>query len=217
MCWAQVVTLQVNLTQAPKVDSVTFDTEGRTDADVLYTAAPPESETSVPSWHWNMLSDTLRNDRYDTAIKEVIETYDGAPSVLDIGTGSGLLAMMAARAGAVHVYGCEMDASLAQTAQKIVAENGLSDRVTVFPKMCSELVVGEDLPRDFKADVIVTETMGDNFCSEMLVGSLTDAVAVHGHKGTQTIPARGVTHAQLIHIDTIPGEPHILPCFSVGL
>lgn len=59
----------------------------------------------IAGFHGPMLRDKLRNAAYAAAITAL------APgrTVLDIGTGSGLLAMLAARAGAQHVYGCELD------------------------------------------------------------------------------------------------------------
>src|SRR5262249_36770306 len=72
--------------------------------------------------------------------------------------GSGLLAMMAARAGAGHVTSCETNPLLAEVATQIVAAHGMSDVITVLPKRSTDLVVGQDLPRP--ADVIVAEVGG---------------------------------------------------------
>ena len=59
------------------------------------------------------MADRARNDAFDRALTSAISTFkrrhDGrAPRVLDIGSGSGLLAMMAARAGAIEVHTLEM-------------------------------------------------------------------------------------------------------------
>ncbi len=54
--------------------------------------------------------------------------------VLEIGTGGGMLALMAARAGAEHVVTCEMDPVLAEVAREMIAANGFGDRVTVVPR-----------------------------------------------------------------------------------
>lgn len=58
-------------------------------------------------WHYRMLNDLERNTAYDQAIRRTLEVRPGAV-VLDIGGGTGLLSMFAARAGARHVYCCEV-------------------------------------------------------------------------------------------------------------
>ena len=58
-------------------------------------------------WHYRMLNDKERNEAYDGAIKRALQIRPGA-TVLDIGGGTGLLSIFAARAGADHVYCCEV-------------------------------------------------------------------------------------------------------------
>ena len=56
---------------------------------------------SIPRWHFDMVLDQRRNDAFDAAIRRAIElkTAHGNKEVhvLDMGAGTGLLAMMAAR------------------------------------------------------------------------------------------------------------------------
>ena len=52
---------------------------------------------SVPAFHLDMLHDTMRNACYAAAIARLVTP---GMRVLEIGTGAGLLAMLAARAGA---------------------------------------------------------------------------------------------------------------------
>lgn len=72
--------------------------------------------------------------------------------VLDVGCGTGILSMMAARAGAKHVYAVEMS-DMAHTARRIIGKNGLSDKITVIKSKIEKA----DVPQ---VDIIVSEWMG---------------------------------------------------------
>ena len=95
---------------------------------------------SFPQYHFEVLRDEARARAYDDAIRRRVrkaakkkkkQSVAGGVSVLDIGAGSGLLAMMAARAGASKVVACEWHGALATCARRNVALNGLSKTVTV--------------------------------------------------------------------------------------
>ena len=55
----------------------------------------------IPRWHFDMVLDSQRNDAYEAAIVRAVEFQRGMGAkevhVLDIGAGSALLSMMAAR------------------------------------------------------------------------------------------------------------------------
>ncbi len=153
----------------------------------------------VPAWHFAMMDDHSRNDAYEAALRR------GAPGkrVLDIGTGSGLLAMMAARAGASAVTTCEAVGLIANRARLIVARNGLEGRVTVIGKPSTELVVGRDVPE--RAEVLVTETFASGLIGEGIVETLEHA---HRHlltPGATIIPAGGSVMGYLAGGDTLKG------------
>ena len=74
--------------------------------------------------------------------------------VLDIGCGTGILSIFAARAGAKHVYGIEF-ADIADYAKEIIKKNNLSDKITIFKSKVEETT----LPVD-KVDIIISEWMG---------------------------------------------------------
>ena len=73
---------------------------------------------------------------------------------MDIGCGTGILSIFAARAGAKHVYGIEF-ADIADYAKEIVKQNNLSDKVTIIKSKVEEV----ELPVA-KVDIIISEWMG---------------------------------------------------------
>ncbi|HEX8381528.1 MAG TPA: 50S ribosomal protein L11 methyltransferase [Allosphingosinicella sp.] len=123
----------------------------------------------VSPWHVRMLNDEPRNRCYAQAIERAV-----APGmlVLEIGSGAGLLALIAARAGA-RVFTCEADPVVAAAATRIAAQNGFADRITVIPKSSVNLRVGEDLPGP--ADLLVSELFDDTLFGENIVAILSDA------------------------------------------
>lgn len=125
---------------------------------------------SVPRWHFTMLNDLERNDAFAVALERVLPK--GA-HVLDIGSGTGLLAMMAAKAGAASVTTCELNPMLAELAMQIIAQHGLSDVITVVPKRSDHLVVGVDLPR--RADLIVSEIVDCGLIGEGVLPTMAHA------------------------------------------
>jgi type III protein arginine methyltransferase len=91
---------------------------------------------TVPAWHIPVIRDEARNAAYEAALRRAVTPNS---RVLEIGCGTGILAMMAARAGAREVVTCEMTPAIADKAAEIVARNGYSDRVRVIAKHSSML------------------------------------------------------------------------------
>lgn len=76
----------------------------------------------------------LQDEKRTLAYKDALEgNHDRLKDkiVMDIGAGTGILSIFAARAGAKHVYAIEYSHT-AKLARRIVAENGLSDKITVI-------------------------------------------------------------------------------------
>lgn len=67
----------------------------------------------------------------------------GGEKVLDVGTGSGILAIAAAKLGAEKVAATEIDRAAAEAARRNVERNGLEDRVTVYQTDTPESGPGE--------------------------------------------------------------------------
>ncbi len=72
-----------------------------------------------------MVSDRPRTNAFAAAIREVVQPGD---VVLDVGTGTGILAMFAAKAGARKVYAIDAT-DIAEVATDLVKANGLSDQI----------------------------------------------------------------------------------------
>ena len=149
---------------------------------------------NVPRWHFDIVRDDLRNEAYSAALKRAV--FPGC-KVLEIGTGTGLLAMMAARAGAGEVITCESDGAIAAVAREIVARNGFADRVRVIAKHSSELDVQRDLGGP--ADLLVSEIVSNDLLGEGTVPVLEHAVRHLLKPGAQIIPARGQVRVALAH------------------
>jgi tetratricopeptide (TPR) repeat protein len=129
----------------------------------------------VPFWHIPMLNDVRRNDAFEAAIRAAIAEAGQEARVLDIGTGSGLLSMMAARAGARSVTACEVVPVIADMARQIIADNGYSDAITVHTAPSTELKVGEHL--DERADILVSEILSSDLLTEHVIDTFEDAHA----------------------------------------
>lgn len=111
-----------------------------------------------------MLRDSVRNEAYRAALEAASSRLKGA-TVMDIGTGSGLLAMLAARYGAAKVYAIEGSPEIARVASRLVRANGLAGIVEVIPKHLED-VSYDDIPAN-SVDVIVSELFAHFLVGEM--------------------------------------------------
>ncbi|GJP54711.1 hypothetical protein CLOM_g13762 [Closterium sp. NIES-68] len=112
----------------------------------------------------DMLSDRVRMNAYrDAVMKNKAHFADKV--VLDVGTGSGILAIWAAQAGARRVYAVEAT-DMARHAETLARANGVAERVTVI----QESVEDAQLPE--KVDVIISEWMGYFLVRESMLDSV---------------------------------------------
>lgn len=152
---------------------------------------------SVPRWHFPMLHDQRRNAVYEQALQQFV-TLDTC--VLEIGTGSGIVAMLAARAGARHVYTCEIEPLIAAAAQENIIRNGFADRVTVIAKKSTDLVVGTDLPE--RADLLVSELVDNGLLGDAVLPLIEDA------KARLLRPEAHIVPSQIALRGALVGGPH---------
>ena len=135
----------------------------------------PDNDTyyfdSYSHWgiHQEMLMDRVRTDAYRDAIEKNRGYFEGK-TVLEVGCGTGILSMFAARAGAKLVVGVDMS-SMAAKAKQNVLENGLQDTVMIVHGKVEDLgergqqvksIVSESKARDnagTKADAEVSDLL----------------------------------------------------------
>ena len=162
------------------------------DADLGF-ALRLQLSSMVPGWHIPMINDAERNDAYDQALRNTVQPNH---LVLEIGTGSGLVAMMAARAGAKQVVTCEILPALADAARETIRQNGYQDRITVITKKSTQLEIGVDLPE--KADVFVSELINIGMLAPNMLQVLAHARRNLVKPDAVIIPAAARIYAALI-------------------
>ena len=98
----------------------------------------------------SMISDRVRTDAYAKALEHAIRPES---VVLDIGTGTGLFALLACKLGARRVYAVEPDDAIA-VARDIARCNGFGDRIVFMQDLSFRI----ELPE--KVDVVVSDIRG---------------------------------------------------------
>jgi protein arginine N-methyltransferase 1 len=97
-----------------------------------------------------MAADPVRMDAYARAIERVVKP---GSVVVDLGAGTGILSILAARAGAKRVHAIEPNPAIFLIPD-LARENGVADRITIHPVTSDELVLDE------RADVVVADLRG---------------------------------------------------------
>lgn len=154
----------------------------------------------APLWHFRIVHDHLRNEAYAKALEHFLRP---GMVVFEIGAGTGLLAMLAARAGAKHVYTCERRPDVAAAAKEIIARNGFADRITVITKDAHAVQLGIDLPE--RADLFVAEIVDNTLLGEGVL-PLTDLAKSKFLKPDaillpQRVSAMGYLMAETQHVE----------------
>ena len=135
-----------------------------------------------------MIADTVRMECYVEALRRAVSP---GCTVLDIGTGTGVAAMIACQLGAKRVYAVEPSSAIA-VASELAAENGFADRITFVHGLSTDLT----LPAG--ADVIVSDLRGVLPLFGHHIGSIADARARLLRPGGVMIPMRDAIWGALV-------------------
>ncbi|XP_064599715.1 protein arginine N-methyltransferase 3-like [Liolophura sinensis] len=135
------------------------------------------------SIHQEMLKDKVRTESYRDFMYKNKRLFKDK-IVLDVGCGTGILSMFAARAGAKHVIGVDQSDIIYQ-AMDIVKENGLENVITLKKGRLEDV----ELPID-KVDLIISEWMGYFLLFESMLDTVLYARRRHLAPGGIVFPDR---------------------------
>ena len=137
-----------------------------------------------------MIVDPVRMDRYVRALERAIKP--GA-IVVDIGTGTGIFALLACRFGARRVYAIEPE-DVIQVAGEIAAANGCADRIEFIQAMSTSVALPE------RGDVIISDLTGALPWFSQHIPSVIDARRRLLAPGGVLIPQRDTAWAAIVTV-----------------
>ena len=141
---------------------------------------PYFSSYSHYSIHETMLKDYVRTFGYENAILNnhtIASTIDSTDAqnifqnkvVMDVGCGTGILSLFAAKAGAKKVYALDGSQSMVQSAQSNIFENGFDNVIEVIHCKVEDWKLPND---EKKIDIIISEWMGYALLFESMLPSV---------------------------------------------
>jgi protein arginine N-methyltransferase 1 len=130
--------------------------------------------------HIRMLNDVERTTLYINAIQKTIRPTD---VVVEIGTGTGVLAIAAAKAGAKKVYAIEAGKKMAQLAKANFKANQVDDKITLIEGWSTQVNIPE------KATVLISEIIGNHPLDEDILKYTKDAQKRFLTKNARMLPS----------------------------
>ncbi|XP_059917119.1 protein arginine N-methyltransferase 7 [Gadus macrocephalus] len=167
----------------------------------------------------DMLHDTDRNQKYYAGIRAAVARVKARgekATVLDIGTGTGLLSMMALTAGADFCYAVEVFKPMAEAAKCIVEKNGFSDRMKIINKHSTEVTVGPDGDMQTRANILVTELFDTELIGEGALPSYEHAHQNLVQEGCEAVPHRATVYSQLVESELLWSWGQLQPVMVEG-
>jgi len=146
--------------------------------------------------HRQYLSDEPRLSAFRAAIARVVKPGD---VVVDLGAGTGILGLLACRAGAARVYAID-EGGMIQLAREICRANGFADRVTFIKEVSERATLPE------RADVVVADQIGRFGFEAGLLECFSDARARFLKPGGRMIPVRVTLEVAPVEHSDLSGQ-----------
>lgn len=155
-----------------------------------YELSPEEEEAGVKILRIDpgMAFGTGTHETTSLCLKALEKYLKPGMSVLDVGTGSGILAIAAKLLGAGEIKAVDIDPEAVRSARENAMTNGMADKIDISP---GDLTKGVE----FKADVVVANLMAD------LVMMLSGDVRKHMNDGAVFISS-GIIEEKLEDVRT---------------
>jgi type I protein arginine methyltransferase len=136
-----------------------------------------------------MVADGPRTQAYAAALCATVRL---GCTVIDIGSGAGILSLLACRLGAARVHAIEPNSAL-EVARASAAANGFADRITFHSRLST------DVDLKAPADVVISDLRGILPLLQHHIGAIADARRRLLAQGGALIPARDHLFAALVH------------------
>jgi protein arginine N-methyltransferase 1 len=179
-------------------------------------AATTEPVSDIIDEHRRYLRDRARLRAYERALAEVVQRGD---VVVDLASGTGILGLLACRAGAGRVYAIEEDV-IAGLAASIARRNGCGARIVPIRGHSSRVSLPE------RADLLVCDQIGRFGLEAGLLDLAADARARFLRPGAAIVPARvdliaapiesARLHARVTYWTRRPAGFDFAPAFEVA-
>ena len=127
-----------------------------------------------------MIADSVRMDAYVDALRRCVQP---GSVVVDIGTGTGIFALLACQLGASKVYAIEPDDAI-QVARELAGVNGLADGIEFIQDLSTQVTLPE------RADVVISDLRGILPLFQKHIAAIVDARKRLLKPGGAQIPLR---------------------------
>lgn len=135
-----------------------------------------------------MIADKGRMEPYVMALRNAVNNDS---VVMDIGTGTGIFALLACKFGARHVYAIEPNDAI-QVARELAVVNGFAEKITFIQELSTKITLPE------KVDIVISDMRGMLPICGQHFPSIIDARQRHLSKSGILIPLQDIIRVALV-------------------